>query len=305
MDSRLIVVGSIRPNIQLELLRRLQERPRVSFYILQSLVLGWLAEPFYWAQRWLYPPLPDQPDPVFIVGIWRSGTTYLHNELVAATDASSNLPQFSVCPQVTLILKRFMQWIIPDLADRFIDWVPLKANGPLELDMALLRTMILPASTNAVGEKLVVNCQAFSRKTLSQHSLQDLSRIISWAWRFDYKPGRPIIHKTPSFTMQIEPLLRLYPKAKFVYIERQPEEHISSLARVIQNFNQSFGIAPYRHDSEVDAAATRAVMLECWEQQVHLIPPGQLSCVRYEDLVRDPDGTVQSVCEDLNLTRMN
>ena len=130
-----------------------------------------------------------------------------------------------------------LQWIIPDLADRFIDWVHLKANGPLELDMALLRTMIIPASTNAVGELLVVNCQAFSRKTLSQHSLQDLSRIISWAWRFDYKPGRPIIHKTPSFTMQIEPLLRLSPKAKF--IERQPEEQISSLARIIHNFNQS------------------------------------------------------------------
>jgi len=137
-----------------------------------------------------------------------------------------------------ILPKRIMQWIIPDLADRFIDWVPLKANGPLELDMALLRTMmIIPASTNAVGELLVVNCQAFSRKTLSQHSLQDLSRIISWAWRFDYKPGRPIIHKTPSFTMQIEPLLRLSPKAKF--IERQPEEQISSLARIIHNFNQS------------------------------------------------------------------
>ena len=47
-NSRLIIIGCLRPSVQFELLKRVNRFPIISLYLFQNIVLGWLAEPLYW-----------------------------------------------------------------------------------------------------------------------------------------------------------------------------------------------------------------------------------------------------------------
>ena len=163
LDPRLTVAGINRPCVQFQLLKGAKQRPYLTAYAMQGIVLGWLAEPFYWAQRLLYRYPKDMPEPVFIVGCWRGGTTYLHTELVKETGAATVRNYFVACPQAALLLKPLLKWLVPNSPHRFFDWVPLPKDGPQELDCALNHLAIeQPPQKIGMGELLVDGFRALS-----------------------------------------------------------------------------------------------------------------------------------------------
>ena len=97
----------MRPSVQFSLLKKAKRFPTISLYLIQNILLGWLVEPIYWIQKTIYKRPNDMPDPIFIIGSWRSGTTYLHSEIVKATNAATIKNTFSCCPQAALIFKEF------------------------------------------------------------------------------------------------------------------------------------------------------------------------------------------------------
>ncbi|WP_241432587.1 sulfotransferase [Prochlorococcus marinus] len=96
LNPRLIIIGCLRPSVQFSLLKRARRFPKLSLYLIQNIVLGCLVEPIYWIQRILYRKPKSMPDPIFIIGSWRSGTTYLHTEIVKATKAATIKTRFHV-----------------------------------------------------------------------------------------------------------------------------------------------------------------------------------------------------------------
>ena len=82
LNPRLIIIGCLRPSVQFSLLKRARRLPIISIYLIQNIVLGWLVEPIYWIQKAFYKRPKNMPNPIFIIGCWRSGTTYLHTEIV-------------------------------------------------------------------------------------------------------------------------------------------------------------------------------------------------------------------------------
>ena len=81
LNPRLIIIGCLRPSVQFSLLKKAKRFPIISLYLIQNIVLGWLVEPFYWIQKTVYKRPKNMPDPIFIIGSWRSGTTYLIQKL--------------------------------------------------------------------------------------------------------------------------------------------------------------------------------------------------------------------------------
>jgi Sulfotransferase family len=96
--------------------------------------------------------------------------------------------------------------------------------------------------------------------------------------------------KTPGYALQIPLLSRIFPGARFINIVRDPHDVVGSL------MEQGFG-SPYpgwcavtwtRHVDAADAAAGS-------------LPRGTVTTLRYEDLVRDPGGTLEWVCAEVGL----
>ena len=222
INPRLIIIGCLSPAVQFSLLKKARRFPRISLYLIENILLGWLVEPIYWIQKMIYKPPKDMPNPIFIIGSWRSGTTYLHSEIVKATNAATIKNTFSCCPQAALIFKGLIRKLIPSFENRFFDWVPLPSEGPQELDIALLRfSSQHPPSSIGLGESLSNDLEKWYKWKASNDFKKKLKLILEWAWIHDGSPGKIFIHKAPAFTTRVDLLLEIWPKAKFIYIERK------------------------------------------------------------------------------------
>ena len=295
LNPRLIIIGCLRPKVQFELLKRAKRFPTISLYLLQNILSGWLAEPIYWLQKLLFRKPRDMPNPIFIVGAWRSGTTYLHSELVKATSAATIRNTFSCCPQGALIFKKIFCKFLPSFKTRFFDWVPLLADGPQELDIALMRfSCEHPPMSIGLGESLSKDLARWYRWKVTCDFKKKLKLILEWAWLHDGLPGKIFINKAPAFTTRIDLLLELWPEAKFIYIKRELG-HRESLERSIKSFNKEFGFISYIDDADKDAQATRSFIFDKWKIVKNLIPKDNLIEIKYEDLINEPKKTIKDL----------
>ena len=295
LNPRLIIIGFLRPSVQLSLLKRTKRFPRISLYLIQNILLGWLFEPFYLIQKIFYKRPNNMPEPIFIIGSWRSGTTYLHSEIVKATNAATIKNTFSCCPQAALIFKNFFKAIIPSFENRFFDWVPLPSEGPQELDIALLRfSCEHPPSSIGIGESLSNDLERWHKWKASRSFKRKLRLILEWAWIHDGLPGKIFINKAPAFTTRIDLLLDIWPKAKFIYIERKLGLE-NSIEKSIKSFNEEFGFIPYIGDAEKDAELTKSFIFKKWKIMRNLINQENLIEIQYEDLIKMPKETINNL----------
>ena len=98
-------------------------------------------------------------------------------------------------------------------------------------------------------------------------------------------------------------LLRLFPRARFVFLHREPVESVRSLVQVKQSLSGLVGLEPPLDtvaQVEETVEAHRRLM-DAFNQSRHLIPVQQLIEVDYKDLVGDPLATVEQIYRHLNL----
>jgi omega-hydroxy-beta-dihydromenaquinone-9 sulfotransferase len=165
-------------------------------------------------------PLPE--DPVFILGLWRSGTTVLH-ELLAAT-AQWYTPQTWQCFNPSTCFQ-----CAPPTTDSFsarpMDAGSIRTYSPQEDEFALLllrepslyRGFIDPRRLRECGQELWLS------------SRSDLKR-----WQDFLRGGmlgaqaRPLLLKSPSHTFRLPLLRAVFPRAKFIWIGRHTGEVLAS-----------------------------------------------------------------------------
>jgi hypothetical protein len=116
--------------------------------------------------------------------------------------------------------------------------------------------------------------------------------------------GKQLVLKSPPHTARIRTLLRLFPKARFVHLSRNPFEIYPSTRRLwkILNSRQGLHNPPFDDDwmdEFVFAGCER--MYDAYLRDAALVPEGQLIEIRYESLAADPIGVVERVYERLNL----
>ena len=240
--------------------------------------------------------------PIFILGHWRSGTTFLHGLLSVDERfaGASHLEAF--CPRTflstTLPLRLFMQ----REGKRLTDNVAVKLESPEEDEFALI---------GLTGECLLVN-MAFPGDPVSGKylTLEDATpeerrrwgAALSWFYKkLTVKYGRPLILKSPGHTARIQILLDLFPDAKFVFIRRNPYDVIRSSMLAVQTLHAHLG------RPELEAAVCRGMLghyktlHEAFEKQVGLIPEGRLHRLSFEELETSPLEEVERVYRALDL----
>ena len=248
------------------------------------------------------------PEPLFLLGFWRSGTTLLHNLL--ATDPRWGFVNTyqAALPDVFLAgqrrVRRLLAAQLP--ATRGIDNIPVDFGMPQEEEIAMLcRSGCSPyAALNfpRTGAAALDYLFPEERLTAAQRGEWQASyRSLLQAATLNMD-GKPLLLKSPSNTSRITALRGMFPQARFVYIRRNPYDTLRSYAGLLRLMHQWHAL----QRADFDGLLRRQVgvwreMALAYREQRQSIPAGRLAEVRYEDLEQDMAGQVRRIYEALGL----
>jgi len=248
---------------------------------------------------------PIQP-PLFIVGHWRSGTTFLHELLVL--DERFTYPTTYQCfaPEHFLLtewlLARYCGFLLPK--QRPMDNVRAGWQCPQEDEFALLTMGIrTPYRRMAFPNHPPVDLEYLNMEGLSAEALEKWCRAMrSFVQALTYRNPKRVILKSPTHTGRVGVLAKLFPGAQFVHITRDPRLLFPSTQRLWKALDavQGCQVARTEHlDEFIYDALVR--MYDGFEKQREELDPGQIMDVRYDDLVANPIGVIEDIYEKLNL----
>ena len=245
-------------------------------------------------------PVVDTQPPIFILGHWRSGTTFLEN-LLASDEAFGCVSRFQMvtphllftCPD--LLRRLWMAKAPTTRAPDHMHWPPETAEED-EWAMAVAsrhsyyHSFFFPREHDHYLHAYVL----FDRgaDTVKQWSAAYRKLIDRFA---RYYAGRRLILKSPANTARIPQLLRLFPDAQFIHLVRNPYSVFASqlaTVRIVLANAQLQRISEEEIEENV-ITAYEAVMGRYLEFR-HLIPEPNLVEVRYENLRSDPVATVEA-----------
>ncbi len=249
----------------------------------------------------------DKP-PVFILGFWRSGTTFLHNLMCQDPDHAYVTTYLSIFPHHSLVnsgwLKSLAKLIAP--SHRPVDNVKLDMNWPQEEEMALGNMQPLsfynyfyfPDHTEEYTQRSLlfnnVNQQEFDKWEKAYKLLIKKALILS--------PGDRFVSKNPPNTFRIPQLLKLFPDAKFVYIYRNPYRTLSSFLLFMKQVMLGVGFQNL-DEKEIDLQLLNLylIALEKYEKDKVLIPQNNLIEIQYETFKSDPFNTIENIYNTFDL----
>ncbi|MCC6735751.1 MAG: sulfotransferase [Bauldia sp.] len=259
----------------------------------------------------------ETPPPiVFILGHWRSGTTFLHELL--GTDQKFIAPTSLECFATEHYLRwgdflSSLKWAIP--ARRPMDDMAMGWHRPQEDEFALFAmgvpspydVMAFPNDRPPIVPHLQVGDMKPAEQAAWREALRTVVKRVSFGRRRALKPGETmpayVLLKSPTHTARIGVLAEMFPDAKFVHIARDPTEVYSSTDRLWRATFDSQGLQ--KPDAGADLSSfildTLPNMYRDFDRDVARLAPGRWTELRYEDLVADPAGKVAAVADALGL----
>lgn len=247
----------------------------------------------------------DKP-PIFILGHWRSGTTYLHELLVLDDQFAYPTTYECFAPNHFVltgrIFPRLLGFLLP--AKRPNDDMAVSFQHPQEDEFALVAMgapspmLRLAFPNDAPVHMEFLDMEGTDAKDLSrwQDAMRQFIRTQT------YLKGKPLVLKSPPHTGRIRVLAEMFPGAKFIHLVRDPYSLYASTRRLWYALEQvqGFQFPKFKQlDEYVFSAFDR--MYRGFEEQRPSIPESQICEVRYEDLARDPLREVQRVYDELKL----
>lgn len=246
----------------------------------------------------------EVPPPLFVLGVWRSGTTHLHN-LLAKDDRFAYPNTYEVLYPHTFLTThwsggRVMQSMMPPT--RPMDNVVAGVCEPQEDEFALvacglsfmLGLVIFPRSGGAYQRFLTL------RSVAPEDRERWKSAFAGFLQKLTYKYQRPLILKSPAHTGRLGVLLELFPDAKFVHIHRDPYTVFQSSLHTWRKVKVFWGL----QDVDVDEERVLRDYVELYDAffaERHRLAAPNFCEVRFEDLEREPLAQMKRIYETLSL----
>ncbi len=293
-----------------------QNNFRISFgywlrflYTLCILILGSIAAlPEYVLYHRKIKNTPISKSPVFIIGHWRTGTTFLHNLMSHDKRFGCLSNEYAMLPNLMFlfrpIVRLFFKLNMPKY--RPMDKVELRIKGPQEDELALC----------GITHRAAYHCWSFPQRAkdylFKWCLLENVSEKEIAGFKKDFmfllkkatlvNNGRQLVLKNPANTGRIKLLLELFPDAKFIYTTRNREEVEQSSFRLHEKTLEVTALQSY------DVNTFRAIVPELYdallakyEADKDAIKPGNLVEIKYEDLVANPMEVLNGIYNNLGL----
>jgi hypothetical protein len=252
-------------------------------------------------------------DPIFIIGHWRSGTTFL--EELLSQDARFGFSRYfgNQFPGLSVLIQKegtLVHRLFADLQmKRPQDNVVFTIDTPSEEEFAIAK----------VSKYSFLHAWIFrdrwdelARKYLTMETIEP-AEFAEWQAHYHalvrrwtlINGGKQLILKSPYNTARIGRILDTFPEAKFVHITRDPLEAIVSTIDMLEKMS-GFAFTAIPERELADRIIETYALVACrYDAQRSLIPDGHLAEARFEDLMTEPKTVVESIYEQLHLTMDN
>ncbi len=246
--------------------------------------------------------------PIFIVGMPRSGSTFLH-ELLAESPAHRAPRVWEVMFPVSgrreeaadraerVRRAEFCLWWFRRLAPRADAVYPMRAQTPHEC-VAIQSYTFMSEEFNSTCR--IPGYEAFLREA-------DLRPAYEWQRRFLQhlqwgEPRRRWVLKSPDHVYGLEELFAVFPDASVIQTHRNPVEVLKSSADLTRVLRGLYG--PAGEPGEIRAREAQ-VLAEGTERFIgfrdeHPELAERFIDVKYTELVSNPVGTVRRLCQQLD-----
>lgn len=246
--------------------------------------------------------------PIFVLGHWRSGTTFLHDLL--ASDPAHGYPTTYQCffPNHFLLtgggVRKWFNVFLPKR--RPMDNVPVGVDRPQEDEFAF-------ANLGMGTHYVTLAWPRHGPQDMAYLDLVELSDDERERWeegfmwfvkRLSFMQKKRLVMKSPAHTARIRTLLKLFPDARFVYISRNPFAVIPSTVNLWKSLDSVQGLHnPARDDAWMEGFVFDVfeTVHRRYEEDKALIPEGALSEVRYENLAANPKAVLKEIYAELGL----
>ncbi len=248
--------------------------------------------------------------PLFIVGHWRSGTTYLHHLMSLDRDfsfptISDVLRPFDFYPSPVEPISR---WLILRLLPptRPMDDVPLEPHLPQEEEIALA----------TMGALSFFNCFYFPKHLSASFAREVLfdgiraDELTRWRASLRYflaklaalSPERRLLLKNPAHSARIPYLREIFPAAKFVHVHRHPFDVFRSTHKLYHRLLPLLALQHYdptKIDDHIIWAYPQVMnrLLDALQD----LPAADVATVSYDELLANPTATVERIYRELDL----
>ncbi len=254
------------------------------------------------------PELDDLPPPVFILGHWRSGTTHLYNCMsfgrfgwVPPVAVGMPHDMFGLARMVRPLLER----ALPE--HRYIDNIPVTPTSPQEDEIALA----------SMCDVSFYHGLYFPRR-FDEHLGRGLwfegcseREVARWERAFTtflrrvakhHGPEKPLLIKNPVYTGRVAMLRRIFPRAKFIHIHRNPFDVFLSMRNFYARLLDVMAL------QDVPALDIDGTILSVYDRMMErfvddtrdLAAPDFVE-LGYETLDRDPMGALETIYGTLEL----
>ena len=244
--------------------------------------------------------------PLFIIGHWRTGTTFLHELLVQ--DERHSYPTTYECLEpnhfllTERLITRWLGFLVPKR--RPMDNMAAGFDRPQEDEFALCMLGAgSPYLTIAFPNHRPQGQKYLDLEGLPPRALRAWKNaFLRFLQQITFKDPKRLVLKSPPHTCRIKMLQRLFPGALFVHIVRDPYVVFPSTVNMWKTLYRMHGLQkPTFAGLEEQVFATGLRLHDRLEETRGLVDPARFYELRYEDLVRDPPGQLAALYEHLGL----
>lgn len=255
-----------------------------------------------------------EKDPIFIIGHWRSGTSFLQY-LMSQDPQFGYMNKFQVVfPDIFLNSERFFKKLVnlvpdslPLIQDAQNMSIDLDLDSPSEIEIALT-TMISPTSLHW-GHIFPNNAWDYFDKYLffDTATETDINQ-----WKRDYKylikktslknDDKQLLIKSPGNASRIKKLLDLYPQARFIFIHRNPYDVFYSSKKLWNTLLDNLALQDFsKKQMEQEIIKVYNKLMKRYLEQRTDVPEEQIAEIRFQDFISNPMDQLHAVYQKLEL----
>ncbi|MEA3460863.1 MAG: sulfotransferase [Bacteroidota bacterium] len=305
------LAGSSVP-VLFRVLRGNRVAPRYYFKVWVTKFFVLISSAFHWIDRLVFnkklKKYTFKQSPIFIIGFWRSGTTFLHNLLTNVPDTGFVSTYHAVFPnnlKSAWLFKTFMRLLMPK--KRWGDDVKMSVNHPQEDEYALSNIthrsfyhfFYFPSSHRSLYTRYI--------------RFESLSADEEDEWKLDYRKmvikallstsGTQAILKNPVNTGRMLKLLEIFPGAHFIFLIRNPVLVYLSAKKFFSALFPSVNLEKFSREqiSQMILDVYVRLLHDYLADKKHL-PPGSIIEIRYEELQESPIEELEKIYNEFGFS---
>ena len=238
--------------------------------------------------------------PIFIIGHWRTGTTHLHELIIQ--DPRFGYPNTYQCMEPNHFLlsewlfTRLFRFLMPK--HRPMDNMKAGFDRPQEDEFALcMLGAPSPYLTIAFPNHPPQYTEYYDLEGLPPGALNRWKRTLkNFLKALTYKTGKQLVLKSPPHTARVKILKDMFPRAKFIHIVRDPQVVFASTVNMWKAMFRSHGLQRPTFAGLEEMVFDNFLRLHArLEEAKAVLDSDQFFDLKYEDLIRDPEGQLQAL----------